>query len=85
MKYYDLDDEEKLILREFNKGAFKSVYKAGDKKLYSAYAKATNAKTKNINIRLANKTLLKIKAKALHEGIPYQTLISSVLHKFAMS
>jgi len=53
------------------------------KKLLQKYADNTLEKTKNINLRLPQKTILKLKAKAVAEGIPYQTLASSVLHKFA--
>jgi len=40
-------------------------------------------KTKNINIRLSHKDLLKLKSRAVASGIPYQTLVASVLHRFA--
>jgi predicted DNA binding CopG/RHH family protein len=40
-------------------------------------------KTKNINIRISERDLYKLKAKAIEEGIPYQTLASSILHKSA--
>ena len=39
-------------------------------------------KNRNVNIRLSEETLLAIKKRSLREGIPYQTLITSVLHKF---
>lgn len=48
-------------------------------------ARNTLNKTKNINLRLSEKVVVKLKAKAAKEGIPYQTLASSVLHKFANS
>jgi len=47
-------------------------------------ARFTLNKTRNINLRLTEKTLLKLKAKAIEEGIPYQTLASSILHKYVM-
>ncbi len=46
-------------------------------------AKNTFSKTQTINIRISERDLLRIKAKAVREGIPYQTLISSTLHKEA--
>ena len=46
-------------------------------------AKDFSSKRKAINIRLLESDILKIKEKAAYEGIPYQTLIGSILHKFA--
>ncbi len=84
MKYFDLDDEEKQILAEFESGKLVSEKKSrSEKKKYEKYAKETLAKTKNINIRLAQKDLLKLKSEAANFGIPYQTLIASILHLFA--
>lgn len=83
MKYYDLDKEEAQILQDFEHGEFKSEAKKPPViKKYQAFARATLNKTKNINIRLSEKTLLKLKAKAVKEGIPYQTLAASILHRF---
>lgn len=86
MKHVILTDEETEILEAIENGEFVSV-KNLDKAKAEAIAAAKNTlnKTKNINIRLSEKSLLKIKAKAVHEGIPYQTLVSSVLHKYANS
>jgi predicted DNA binding CopG/RHH family protein len=50
---------------------------------YSRYAKATFRKDRRLNIRLSSKDLEAIQKRALAEGLPYQTLISSVLHKYA--
>ncbi len=47
------------------------------------YANLTHGKNKRINIRIAAKNLEEIQKKALEEGVPYQTLISSILHKYA--
>ena len=44
---------------------------------------ATVQKNKNINIRLSSKDLLKLKAKSVEKGIPYQTIISSLVHQYA--
>ncbi|HSX02582.1 MAG TPA: hypothetical protein VLI05_04710 [Candidatus Saccharimonadia bacterium] len=51
------------------------------KKALQQYAKNTLNKTKNINIRLSERDLYRLRAKAIEEGIPYQTLASSILHK----
>ena len=50
--------------------------------MYSEYARNTIRKNKRINIRISEGDLIKLKAKSLEEGIPCQTLISSILHKF---
>ena len=46
------------------------------------YAKASLRKDKRVNIRISQKDLESIQRKAIEEGIPYQTLISSLIHKF---
>ena len=50
---------------------------------YSRYAKATFRKDRRLNIRLSSKDLEAIQKRALAEGLPYQTLIASLLHKYA--
>jgi predicted DNA binding CopG/RHH family protein len=82
-KYFELDKEEKELLESFEKGEWKSVPDLAEvKKLLKKYAGNTLEKTKNINLRLSQRTIMKLKAKAIAEGMPYQTLASSVLHKF---
>ena len=49
---------------------------------YQAYARATFRKGKRVNIRISERDLLDLQKRALREGIPYQTLIASVLHKY---
>lgn len=84
MKYYELDKEEKRLLREVEAGEWKRVKNfEKEKRKAMLAARNTLAKNKNINIRVTAKTLLKFRARASEEGIPYQTLASSVLHKFA--
>ena len=86
MKYYDLDEEEKEIEKAFEEGKLKRVKNfAAEKKRLEQAAKATLAKNKNMNIRVTLKTLLKLKAKAIEQGLPYQTLASSILHRYANS
>lgn len=83
-KYFELNREEQGLLDSFERGEWKSVPNLAEaKKLLRKYAKNTLDKTKNINLRLSQRTVMKLKAKAVAEGIPYQTLASSVLHKFA--
>lgn len=83
-KYFELNKEEQDLLNSFEAGEWKSVPDlVSVKKLITKYARNTLEKTKNINLRLSQKTVLKLKAKAVAEGIPYQTLASSILHKYA--
>lgn len=81
MKYIELEKEEEKILGDVELGAWKSVKEKGEKSRYQKYVTATLRKTKNINIRLSEDDLLRIRAKALREGIPYQTYIASLVHK----
>lgn len=84
MKYYELTKEEQKLLEEVEGRRFVRVKDFGKaKKEAVAAARNTLGKTKNINIRLSEKILAKLRAKAAKEGIPYQTLASSILHKFA--
>lgn len=83
MKYYELDQEEKEISQAFKKGQFKRVknFKKVKEGLLQA-AKNTSTKAKNINIRISYGDLLGIKREASKEGLPYQTFIASILHKY---
>ncbi len=83
MKYYELTKEEQKLLDEVEKGEWVPV-KNQDKARREAMEIARNTlnKTRNINIRLSEKDLMKLKRKAAEEGLPYQTLVSSILHKF---
>jgi len=53
-----------------------------EKKKYEAYARYSLNKQRRINIRMTERDLNKIRAKAIEEGIPYQSLISMLIHKF---
>jgi len=53
------------------------------KSRYSSYAKATSRRDRRLNIRISTKDLEAIQKRALEEGLPYQTLIASLLHKYA--
>lgn len=78
-----LSKEEQSILDSADKGEWKSIQGVtGRIKKYREYAKATFRKDKRVNIRMSQKDLTDIQKKAIEEGLPYQTLISSVLHKF---
>jgi predicted DNA binding CopG/RHH family protein len=77
-----LDREERGILESVESGEWKSA-KGAKRNLYAGYAKATFRKDRRVNIRISSKDLEAIQTRALEEGLPYQTLIASVLHKYA--
>ena len=77
-----LDSDEKDLLESVERGEWKSAG-GGKRTRYSRYAKATFRKDRRLNIRLSSKDLEAIQKRALAEGLPYQTLISSLLHKYA--
>ena len=84
MKYYELTKEEQELLDSYEKGEFISVpIRKEVKEHFRQIARNTLNKANNINIRLAERDLSKLKRKAAEEGMPYQTLVSSVLHRFA--
>jgi predicted DNA binding CopG/RHH family protein len=78
-----LDKEEKDILDSFERGEWEQVknFKAEVKK-HQEYARNTLKKDKRVNIRLSSKVLEEIQALAAENGIPYQTLMSSILHRY---
>ena len=81
-EYYELEQDEQAILQDFEQGELTPMADAEKQKgLFEQYAKNTLNKTKNINIRLSERDLYRLKAKAIDEGLPYQTLASSILHK----
>ena len=77
------DREEAEVQDSFERGEWRSVpgkeRRVGQ---YREYAKATFRKDRRVNIRISGKDLDVLKKRALEEGLPYQTLISSVLHKY---
>jgi predicted DNA binding CopG/RHH family protein len=81
---FKLDAEEQELLNAFEAGEMKptSPPKASLAK-FKAAASATFIKDKRINIRLSSPDLMDIQARALEEGLPYQTFIASILHKYA--
>lgn len=83
MSKIKLDKEEKEILDSFERGEWKRVknFKAEVKK-HQEYASKTLKKDKRVNIRISSKVLEEIQALALENGIPYQTFMSSILHRY---
>lgn len=82
MKEIQFDKEEQEILDAYESGEFKSVMTDERKKSIKQIAAETFKKDKRINIRLSGRDLSAIQRRALEEGIPYQTLVSSILHKY---
>ena len=81
-----LDQEESEILEAFESGNVKQSKDATDiQKRHQGYAQAMFKKDARINIRLSSKDLTGLQKKALAEGIPYQTLVASILHKYVES
>jgi len=84
MADYTLDEEEQDILNAFESGEFQSIPNVKDEiEKHRQIASASFKKDKRINIRIANRDLSELQKLALFEGIPYQTYITSILHKFA--
>lgn len=80
-----LDPEEAEINRAIESGKVRVVPMVKREiERYRSYAKFTLEKTRNINLRLSQQTLSALKTKAIAEGLPYQTLAASILHKYAM-
>ena len=77
-----LDQEEQEILDAFEAGTLRSVATAAERSRLEASARSTPTKDQRINIRLTSEDLGALRARALQEGIPSQTLISSVLHQY---
>ena len=78
----NVDAYEQDVLRDFEAGELKSVATKAELARLKAAARATAVKDRRVNIRLSSIDLSDIQVKALEEGVPYQTLIASVLHKY---
>ncbi|HOC60359.1 MAG TPA: hypothetical protein PKN70_10430 [Smithellaceae bacterium] len=78
-----LSKEEKEILDSFEKDEWVPATNLNKrKKELMAYARNTLRKDKRLNIRISERDLLELQKKAVNEGLPYQTYVSSILHKF---
>jgi predicted DNA binding CopG/RHH family protein len=80
-----IDEEEKELIKSIKKGEWKEAKNSDKfKKQAHEYAEATMRKDKRMNIRISERDLKNLKIKALEEGLPYQTLVSMVLHKYVL-
>ncbi len=78
-----LNKEEKDLVKTFENDEWTPSRRLGkEREKFSKYAKATLKKDKRINIRISERDLTELQRQAIHEGLPYQTFISSILHKF---
>ena len=77
-----LDQEELQILQDFERSEFESIrnFREEKRRLEEA-ARNTLRKDRRINIRISSRDLERIQKLAAREGVPYQTFISSTLHK----
>jgi len=78
-----LDKEEKDILDSYELGEWKSVKNLEEEiEKHRGYARQTLKKDKRVNIRISSMVLEELQTRAVEDGMPYQTLISSILHRF---
>jgi len=79
----NLDKNEKELLDSFENEEWNSVPNISERKAeLKDYTRATIRKDKRVNIRISERDLKELQRIALREGLPYQTLISSILHKY---
>ena len=80
---YKLDSEEKEILNDYENDEYVEISDM-EKEIekHTEYAKVTFLKNKRINIRISQTDLEYIQRRALEEGLPYQTLIASLIHRY---
>jgi predicted DNA binding CopG/RHH family protein len=83
MKAKFLDNEEKELLESYDRDEWSPVKNQKKEiKRLREYARNTLLKDKRINIRMSSKDLDQVQVLAAQEGVPYQTLISSIIHKY---
>lgn len=82
MSKVKLSKEEKDLLDSVESGEYTSSLTEVRRKELEATATNTFKKDKRINIRISNRDLIAVQSRASEEGIPYQTLVSSIIHKY---
>lgn len=78
-----LDEDEMKLAESLEKEEWISDLNRNEKEQYEEYARYSLNRQKRINIRVTERDLKRIQAKAIEEGIPYQSLISRLLHKYS--
>jgi predicted DNA binding CopG/RHH family protein len=77
------DEEEKELMASVERDEWRPVDDFAERKVvYQKAARDTLRKNRRINLRLSEKDFHDIQIKALEEGIPYQTLIASLVHQY---
>ena len=83
MKKKYLDEEERDLIESIERGEWHSVDNVKEEiQKHQRYARDTLRKDKRVNIRISSKDLEALQSKAVEDGIPYQTLMGSVLHRY---
>ena len=83
MAKLNFDKEEKELLESYDEGEWKSIKKLKEEiENHRGYARQTLKKDKRVNIRISSMVLEELQTRAAEDGMPYQTLISSILHRF---
>jgi len=77
-----LKKDEMELAKSLEKEGWISDLTKKEKRQYEEYARYSLNKRKRINIRMSERDLKKIQAKAIEEGIPYQSLVSMLIHKY---
>jgi len=78
-----LDKEERDLLDSYERGEWESVNNLAEEiKKHKGYARQTLKKDRRVNIRISSMVLDALQTRAVEDGMPYQTLISSILHRF---
>lgn len=77
-----LSRDEKQLLKSVESGEYQSMLSGARRKELETAAASTFRKDKRINIRISKRDLMAVQSRALEEGIPYQTLVSSIIHKY---
>jgi predicted DNA binding CopG/RHH family protein len=76
------DKEEMELAKSLETEEWVSALTKKEKKQYEQFARNSLTKQKRINIRMTERDLKRIQAKAIEEGVPYQSLISMLIHKY---
>ena len=82
MKKNKLNQEDQELLEAFEAGEFESDLKNERRAQLTKLAEDAIKKDKRINIRISSRDLEALQRRAIEEGLPYQSLVSSVLHKY---
>lgn len=82
MKKFRLDEDEQVLLDAFEAGQLESGLTPERRLFIAKSAEATFKKDKKINVRISSRDLSAIQRRALKEGMPYQILVSSIIHKY---